>query len=71
MNTFFKLIPKTLRGKNKLQNKVNLWKQIDTGATQHGKISIQEVNPSKSQPDIRWVCLANDPDFSLEKVTPP
>lgn len=64
-----KLIPKTLRGKNKLQNKVNLWQKLDTEVSfwkDREMICIQEINPSKAYPDIRWVHPTRDLDFSVE-----
>ncbi len=71
MKLRYKLIPKTLRGKNKLQNKVNLWEQIETGSffwNDKEKVCIQEINPAKAIPDSRWVHPTNDPDFTLEVV---
>lgn len=71
MKTLLKLIPKTLRSKNKLQNKTNLWEKLDTGLdfwNDKDKICIQEVNPNKICPDLRWVHPKDDPDFDLEIV---
>jgi hypothetical protein len=64
---FLTLQPKTRKGHNKLQNKFNKWKVIESGLVNPptDRVLLLEVRDDSKEPSTRWVMKMNDPDFVL------
>lgn len=66
-----KLIPKTRTGKNKLQNKRNLWRVTNVLESviclnNDRGFCIAEINEEKRWPDSRWIRLPIDENFDWQ-----
>lgn len=56
------LHPQTRAGRNKLHGRTNRWRVLAT--CNGGSVCLIEVEPRRRHPDIRWVELRGDPNFT-------
>lgn len=63
-----KLIPKTRKGHNSLQNKVNLWCIQDPNAIKPAlpDLCLLELSPNGTNQGCIWVKKDNDPNFDID-----